>query len=59
MKNLWASVLLAASSALSHVINTRVAILGGGMTGIIAARTLNEEGIDFLLVEARNELGEF
>lgn len=35
-----------------------VLILGGGVAGIIAARTLHEQGIDdFLIVEARNELG--
>ncbi|KAH9038426.1 amine oxidase [Lactarius hengduanensis] len=37
--------------------NTQVLILGGGVTGIIAARALAAEGIDFLLVEARDELG--
>ena len=35
-----------------------VIILGGGMTGVIAARTLHERGNDdFLILEARNELG--
>ncbi|KAF7361326.1 Amine oxidase [Mycena sanguinolenta] len=35
-----------------------VLILGGGVAGIIAARTLHEQGIDdFLIVEARDELG--
>ncbi|KAK7028264.1 amine oxidase [Favolaschia claudopus] len=35
-----------------------VLILGGGVAGIIAARTLHEHGIhDFLIVEARTELG--
>ena len=35
-----------------------VLILGGGVTGIIAARTLHEQGIDnFVVVEAREELG--
>ncbi|GJJ15506.1 hypothetical protein Clacol_009784 [Clathrus columnatus] len=59
----WTSILFVAltvvtsPSVAQHVVNTRVAILGGGMTGIIAARTLNQEGIDFVLVEARNELG--
>ncbi|KAF8446869.1 amine oxidase [Kalaharituber pfeilii] len=40
-------------------VNTTVLILGGGMTGITAARSLaNELNItDFLLVEARHELG--
>ena len=37
---------------------TSVLILGGGVTGIIAACTLHEQGIDdFLIVEARDELG--
>ncbi|KAJ6589044.1 hypothetical protein B0H19DRAFT_1226703 [Mycena capillaripes] len=36
----------------------RVLILGGGVAGIIAARTLHEQGVnDFLVVEARDELG--
>ncbi|KAJ7760480.1 amine oxidase [Mycena metata] len=35
-----------------------VLILGGGVSGIVAARTLHERGIhDFLIVEARDELG--
>jgi polyamine oxidase len=35
-----------------------VLILGGGVAGIIAARSLHEKGIhDFLIVEARDELG--
>ncbi|KAJ6510494.1 amine oxidase [Mycena sanguinolenta] len=35
-----------------------VLILGGGVAGIIAARTLHDQGIDdFLIVEARDELG--
>lgn len=37
---------------------TTVLILGGGMTGIIAARTLHEKGIDdFIILDARTELG--
>ncbi|KAF7328966.1 Amine oxidase [Mycena venus] len=37
---------------------TSVLILGGGVSGIIAARTLHEQGIDdFLIIEARDELG--
>jgi polyamine oxidase len=44
--------------AASHVVKTKVAVLGGGMAGIIAARTLHEQGIqDFVVVEARTELG--
>jgi len=36
----------------------KVLILGGGVAGVIAARTLHQNGIDdFLLVEARHELG--
>ena len=35
-----------------------ILILGGGVTGVIAARTLHERGHDdFLIVEARDELG--
>ncbi|THH07776.1 hypothetical protein EW145_g3150 [Phellinidium pouzarii] len=35
-----------------------VLILGGGVTGVIAARTLHEHGHDnFIIVEARDELG--
>ncbi|KIM51763.1 hypothetical protein SCLCIDRAFT_1165699 [Scleroderma citrinum Foug A] len=38
--------------------NTKVLILGGGMAGIIAARTLHEQGVDdFVVVEAKTELG--
>ncbi|KAG6901946.1 hypothetical protein C0995_006468 [Termitomyces sp. Mi166 len=35
-----------------------ILILGGGVAGVIAARTFHEQGIDdFLVVEARDELG--
>jgi polyamine oxidase len=35
-----------------------VLILGGGVAGVIAARTLHEKGItNFKIVEARDELG--
>lgn len=35
-----------------------VLILGGGVAGVVAARTLHERGIrDFLILEARSELG--
>lgn len=38
--------------------DAKVLILGGGVAGVIAARTLHQQGIDdFLIVEARNELG--
>ncbi|KAI0713040.1 amine oxidase [Cerioporus squamosus] len=38
--------------------DTKVLILGGGVAGIIAARTLHQQGInDFIILEARNELG--
>lgn len=37
---------------------TTVLILGGGMTGVIAARTLHEKGIDdFIILDAKDELG--
>ncbi|KAL0575697.1 hypothetical protein V5O48_006257, partial [Marasmius crinis-equi] len=36
----------------------KVLILGGGVAGVIAARTLYEKGIDdFLIIEARDQLG--
>ena len=36
----------------------KVLILGGGIAGVIAARTLHQNGIDdFLIVDALNELG--
>ncbi|GJJ15504.1 hypothetical protein Clacol_009782 [Clathrus columnatus] len=42
-----------------NVLRTKVVILGAGMTGITAAKTLHEEGVhDFVVVEARSELGE-
>ncbi|CAL1697874.1 unnamed protein product [Somion occarium] len=38
--------------------NATVLILGGGVAGVIAARTLHEQGINnFKIVEARDELG--
>ncbi|KIY46147.1 amine oxidase [Fistulina hepatica ATCC 64428] len=38
--------------------NPQVVILGGGVAGVIAARTLHENGFeDYLLIEARGELG--
>jgi polyamine oxidase len=44
--------------ATAEVIKTKVAILGGGMAGTMAARTLARANIsDFLIVEARHELG--
>ena len=38
--------------------DTKVLILGGGVAGVVAARTLHEQGIDdFMILEARPELG--
>jgi len=38
--------------------NSRVLILGGGVAGIMAARTFHDHGIkDFLIIEGREELG--
>ena len=36
---------------------TEVAILGGGLAGLNAARLLHRAGIDFQLLEARDRLG--
>ncbi|KAF8263148.1 amine oxidase [Lactarius quietus] len=53
-RNVTASGELSARQSL----DTQVLILGGGVAGIIAARTLAAQGItDFLIVEARDELG--
>lgn len=56
--------LLLFSSALAAVHNREtkkdasVLILGGGVTGVIAARTLHERGHDnFIVLDAREELG--
>ncbi|KAI0753776.1 amine oxidase [Fomes fomentarius] len=47
------------SSARAHDRkDTKVLILGGGVAGVIAARTLHKQGVDdFIIVEARHELG--
>ncbi|KDQ23864.1 hypothetical protein PLEOSDRAFT_162138 [Pleurotus ostreatus PC15] len=38
--------------------NPRILVLGGGVAGIIAARTLHQNGLDnFLIIEARDEIG--
>lgn len=39
------------------MITTRVAILGGGLAGLLAARGLQRRGIPFHLFEARDRLG--
>ncbi|KAK7676939.1 hypothetical protein QCA50_020057 [Cerrena zonata] len=45
-------------SEIATAKNTTVLILGGGVAGVIAARTLHEQGIDdFKIIEARHELG--
>jgi len=45
-------------SSRSSSTSPKVIILGGGVAGVIAARTLHERGInDFLIIEARDELG--
>ncbi|KAI0334153.1 amine oxidase [Cubamyces sp. BRFM 1775] len=42
----------------SHKKDASVLILGGGVAGVIAARTLHEKGINnFTIVEARGQLG--
>ncbi|CDO70430.1 hypothetical protein BN946_scf184999.g71 [Trametes cinnabarina] len=44
--------------ASTHKKDAAVLILGGGVTGVIAARTLHERGItNFTIVEAKGELG--
>ena len=46
------------ASTSTNSSHATVLILGGGVAGIIAARTLHQHGIDnFKIVEARSELG--
>ena len=46
------------SESIARVNDHKVLVLGGGVAGVIAARTLHQAGItDFLVVEARSELG--
>ncbi|KAI0049732.1 amine oxidase [Auriscalpium vulgare] len=53
---LAASTLQANQTRVQH--DAQVLILGGGVSGVIAARSLHEQGIhDFKIVEARDELG--
>jgi monoamine oxidase len=39
------------------VTQNKVAILGGGLAGLYAARLLSQAGVDFVLLEARDRLG--
>jgi len=42
----------------TSMTSARIAILGGGLSGLLAARTLHRHGIhDFVLLEARSALG--
>ncbi|KAJ7629425.1 amine oxidase [Mycena polygramma] len=53
-----ASLALASPTSNAKANQKSVLILGGGVAGVIAARTLHEQGVnDFLIVEARAELG--
>ncbi|KAI8075250.1 hypothetical protein BC940DRAFT_230456 [Gongronella butleri] len=48
---------LLATNTFAEIIHTKVAILGGGVSGISAALNLTQNGVnDFILVEARDEL---
>lgn len=52
------SVPLLSNAATAAPNGPRVIILGGGVSGVIAARTLHQSGINnFVIVEARDELG--
>ena len=45
-------------NSVSETKHHKVLILGGGVAGVIAARTLHQNGIDdFLIVDALDELG--
>ncbi len=41
----------------TKTMRTKVAILGGGLAGLHAARLLHSAGVDFQLLEARERLG--
>ncbi|MFX0545751.1 flavin monoamine oxidase family protein [Roseovarius sp. S1116L3] len=45
------------TSARANDMQTDVAIIGGGLSGLALARQLQNDGIDFQLFEARNRLG--
>lgn len=48
----------AAAASTQGLNHHKVLIFGGGVTGVIAARTLHSRGIDdFVIVDARDELG--
>uniref|UniRef100_A0A0W0F2L2 Amine oxidase n=1 Tax=Moniliophthora roreri TaxID=221103 RepID=A0A0W0F2L2_MONRR len=52
------SLLSNVAQAVPTQANHIVLILGGGVAGVIAARTLHNQGIDdFLIIEGRDELG--
>ena len=52
------AVPVSSTPSISASKHHKVLILGGGVAGVIAARTLHQNGIDdFLIVEARHELG--
>src|SRR3546814_19629217 len=38
-------------------MRTDVAIVGGGLAGLVAARSLHQAGTEFILLEARERLG--
>lgn len=43
---------------MTTLLRTKVAILGGGMSGVIAARTFSENKMtDYVIIEARSEFG--
>ena len=53
LKSLWSSTVnIPPFPRLEHNVQTDVLIIGGGLTGILCAYKLAQEGIDYLLVEA-------